>query len=161
VLGICGGFQMLGETIADPHGIEGEAGSSRGLGLLAIDTVLEKEKQLRRVSGRLTMENAAVSGYEIHAGVTRGAGLQKPLVDLGEHSDGAIDETGQIAGTYLHGLFDDDNARDALLRWAGLDVIAPFDYHARREADIDRLADAMEHSLDLDALLSQPTPPAK
>jgi adenosylcobyric acid synthase len=153
VLGICGGFQMLGDTIADPHGIEGAAGSSRGLGLLAIDTVLEREKQLRRVQGRLLLEDVRVSGYEIHAGVTSGSALQHPLVDLGEHCDGAIDASGQIAGTYLHGLFDDDGARDALLRWAGLADIQPFDYQARREADIDRLADTLERHVRLDELL--------
>ena len=78
--------------------------------------------------------------------------MQNPLVDLGERSDGAIDASNQIAGTYLHGLFDEDGARDALLRWAGLADVQPFDYHARREADINRLADTIEQCLDLDTL---------
>lgn len=153
VLGICGGFQMLGATIADPHGIEGTAGSSDGLGLLALDTVLEKEKQLRRVEGWLMLNGATVSGYEIHAGITTGNALNNPLIDLGERVDGALDASGQIAGTYLHGLFDDDAARDTLLRWAGLTDIQPFDYHARREADIERLADTIERHVHLDAML--------
>jgi adenosylcobyric acid synthase len=157
VLGICGGFQMLGNTLADPHGLEGDSGTSKGLGLLDIDTVLETEKQLHRVQGTLSLNGETISGYEIHAGISTGAGLEKPLVDLGERNDGAISEDGQIAGTYLHGLFDDKNALQALLRWAGLQQVDDFDYHARREADIDRLADSCEQYLDwklLDTLLT-------
>jgi adenosylcobyric acid synthase len=153
VLGICGGFQMLGERLDDPHGIEGSAGSSAGLGLLAIETVLERDKQLRQVSGQLTLGDIPVAGYEIHAGVTRGSDLARPLIIFGDRTDGAIDPDGQVAGTYLHGLFDEDKARDALLRWAGLEAVETFDYQARREADIDRLADTVEQWLDLDALL--------
>ncbi|MET0378083.1 MAG: cobyric acid synthase [Spongiibacteraceae bacterium] len=162
VLGICGGFQMLGNTLADPHGLEGESGTSKGLGLLDIDTVLETEKQLHRVQGRLALNDAAftrnttVSGYEIHAGISSGAGLQKPFVDLGDRSDGAISEDGRIAGTYLHGLFDDESACAALLQWAGLHDVEQFDYYAKREADIDRLAGSCEKYLDwsqLDRLL--------
>lgn len=154
VLGICGGFQMLGRQVHDPDGIEGDAGSSPGLDLLAVETVLEKNKQLRQVSGRLRLGDAAVTGYEIHAGISRGPGLASPLIVLDDRSDGAIDAGDQVAGTYLHGLFDSTEARDALLRWAGLQAIQPFDYHARREADIERLADTVEQSLDLDALLA-------
>lgn len=148
VIGICGGFQMLGQHIADPHGIEGAAGSDAGLDYLNCATVLEPEKQLRRVTGILTLENAAASGYEIHAGVTTGPALQNPLVKISARSDGAISDDGKIAGTYLHGIFDQSEARDALLRWAGLDVTETFDYHARREADINRLADCVEQNID-------------
>lgn len=148
LLGICGGMQMLGNSIADPHGLEGTAGTTTGLGWLAIETVLEPEKQLKRVAGTLCFDNAAVSGYEIHAGVTSGTGLSKPLVNLGERSDGAISADNQIAGTYLHGLFDETAARDALLRWAGLNSLTTFDYNARREVDINRLADSVEKNLD-------------
>jgi adenosylcobyric acid synthase len=152
VLGICGGLQMLGRRIDDPHGIEGAAGSSAGLGLLELDTVLEQDKQLRQVSGVLTLGEVPISGYEIHAGVTRGAALSQPLVRLDGRSDGALSADGQVAGTYLHGLFDDDAAREALLRWAGLEGGPNFDYRAKREADIDRLADCVEQQLDLTAL---------
>ena len=153
VIGICGGMQMLGQQIHDPLGIEGESGSSQGLGLLDYETMLEAEKQLRNVYGKLMLEDAPVAGYEIHAGVTQGRALQRPAMWLdvgnGEHdADGAISEDGNILATYLHGLFESTQATDALLRWAGLRDVATPDYHARREADIDRLADAVGQHLD-------------
>ncbi|BAQ76192.1 cobyric acid synthase [Pseudomonas sp. Os17] len=155
VLGICGGLQMLGEQLHDPLGLEGTAGSSPGLGLLAFATVLEEEKQLRNVSGRLTLENAAVSGYEIHAGVTRGPALEQAAVQLDDgRSDGALSADGQILGTYLHGLFETPAACSALLRWAGLEAVQEVDYHALRERDIERLADLVEQHLDTRALLT-------
>ncbi|MGZ0786885.1 cobyric acid synthase [Pseudomonas saponiphila] len=155
VLGICGGLQMLGEQVHDPLGLEGAAGSSPGLGLLAFATVLEKEKQLRNVSGRLTLENAPVSGYEIHAGVTRGPALEQAAVQLDDgRSDGALSADGQILGTYLHGLFETPAACGALLRWAGLEAVQEVDYHALRERDIERLADLVERHLDTAALLT-------
>ena len=156
VLGICGGFQMLGNTLNDPHGIEGEAGSSAGLKLLDIDTVLEKEKHLHRVQGTLTLNGESITGYEIHAGISSGEGLSRPMTKLDQRDDGAISADNRVSGTYLHGLFDDDGARTALLQWAGLKSVDNFDYHARREADIDRLADTCERYLNwaaLDALL--------
>lgn len=152
LMGVCGGFQMLGKIIADPDGIEGSPGSSEGLDYLDIATTLEPEKQLRRVSGNLTMANARVTGYEIHAGVTTGAALQSPIATLGNCSDGAISDDHQIVGTYLHGIFDETEARDALLKWAGLNSRESFDYNARREADIERLADCVEANLDWDFL---------
>ena len=121
VLGICGGLQMLGTRIDDPLGLEGAAGSSAGLGLLEFTTQLHAEKQLRNVTGRLSLEQAAVSGYEIHAGVTVGAALERPAVRLSDgRCDGAISADGQILGTYLHGLFEAPQSSVALLRWAGL-----------------------------------------
>ncbi|KAF1006388.1 MAG: Cobyric acid synthase [Pseudomonas fluorescens] len=149
VLGICGGLQMLGEQVHDPLGLEGPAGSSDGLGLLAFSTTLEAEKQLRNVSGRLWLEDAPVSGYEIHAGVTRGVALEQALVQLDDgRSDGARSADGQILGTYLHGLFETPSACGALLRWAGLEDVQTVDYHALRERDIERLADLVEQHLD-------------
>ncbi|NMY68992.1 cobyric acid synthase [Pseudomonas sp. WS 5414] len=154
LLGICGGLQMLGKQLHDPLGLEGAAGSSPGLGLLDFETVLEAEKQLRNVSGNLTLENAPVSGYEIHAGVTRGPALEQPAVQLeGGRSDGACSVDGQILGTYLHGLFETPAACGALLRWAGLQDVQEVDYHALRERDIERLADLVERHLDTAALL--------
>lgn len=153
-LGICGGLQMLGRAIHDPHGIEGEAGSSDGLGLLDVETTLETEKQLRRVSGVLAGNAAAVSGYEIHCGMSRGPALQRPACMLDGRPDGALSADGQVMGTYLHGLFDEPAACDALLRWAGLHDVHSPDYPALREAQLDRLADAAEQHLDLIALLA-------
>ena len=153
VLGICGGLQMLGEQVHDPLGLEGPAGSSDGLGLLAFSTTLEEEKQLRNVRGRLRLEDAEVSGYEIHAGVTTGDALTRAAVVLDDgRSDGAQSADGQILGTYLHGLFETPAACSALLRWAGLQDVQAVDYHALRERDIERLADLVEHHLDTDLL---------
>lgn len=149
LLGICGGLQMLGGEVADPLGLEGAPGSSRGLGLLEFDTVLETDKQLRNVRGRLTLEGAEVSGYEIHAGVCRGAALERPAVVLDDgRGDGALSMDGQVLGTYLHGLFESPAACSALLRWAGLREVVSPDYHALRERDIERLADLVEAHLD-------------
>lgn len=152
VIGICGGLQMLGNQIHDLHGIEGDAGSSAGLGYIDIETTLETEKQLRRVAGHLFFDNAKVSGYEIHAGVTTGSALDNPLVKLSDRTDGAVSTDNHIIGTYLHGLFDETEARDALLNWAGLNSTEPFDYYARREADIERLADCVESNLNLGSI---------
>ncbi len=149
LIGICGGFQMLGQTIHDPHGIEGAAGRSVGLQLLAMETNLESEKQLRNVRGTIALDNAPITGYEIHAGVTRGPALARPSAHLGTHDDGAISNDGQILGTYVHGLFESTAACDALLSWAGLRAAQSPDYHALREASINRLADAVETHLDL------------
>ena len=149
VLGICGGLQMLGQQLHDPLGLEGTPGSSAGLGLLDMSTVLEEEKQLRNVKGRLLLEGVDVSGYEIHAGVTTGAALERPAVQLDDDRfDGAQSADGQILGTYLHGLFETPDACSALLRWAGLQDVQQVDYHALRERDIERLADLVEHHLD-------------
>lgn len=148
LVGICGGLQMLGKCIHDPLGIEGEPGSSKALALLELDTTLAAEKQLRNVGGTLILDDAPVAGYEIHAGVSAGSALQHPALQLEHGPDGAISADGQILATYLHGLFESRRATDALLRWAGLRKADTPDYHARREADIDRLADAVEQHLD-------------
>ncbi|MGY2268970.1 cobyric acid synthase [Pseudomonas sp. 21615526] len=155
VLGICGGLQMLGEQVHDPLGLEGPCGSSAGLGLLAFSTTLEEEKQLRNVRGRLLLEEAEVSGYEIHAGVTSGAGLVRAAVQLDDgRLDGAQSEDGQVLGTYLHGVFETPAACSALLRWAGLEDVQEVDYHGLRERDIERLADLVERHLDTGLLRS-------
>ncbi|WP_312943975.1 cobyric acid synthase [Stutzerimonas kunmingensis] len=149
LLGICGGLQMLGTRIADPLGLEGAAGESEALGLLDFDTVLEADKQLRNVTGRLLPGGVPVSGYEIHAGVSSGPALEQPAVQLDDgRFDGAISADGQVLGTYLHGLFEGPEACAALLRWAGLDAVETVDYHALRERDIERLADLVETQLD-------------
>ena len=148
LIGICGGLQMLGQSIHDPLGLEGEAGSTAGLGLLELSTTLEAEKQLRNVRGTLVLEGVPVAGYEIHAGVSGGAALQHPAIRLEHGADGALSGDGQILATYLHGLFESQQATGALLRWAGLGEVRSHDYHARREADIDLLADTVEQYLD-------------
>ncbi|VVE82657.1 cobyric acid synthase [Pandoraea sputorum] len=154
VLGICGGLQMLGAAIHDPLGLEGDAGTTPGLGWLEIETTMEAQKQLRVVSGRLTAGDAPVNGYEIHMGVTRGAALERPAVWLDADAqdpvaDGARSVDDQVMGTYLHGLFDTPDALQALLAWAGARDLAAQDYNALREASLDRLADAFAGHLDL------------
>ena len=152
LLGICGGLQMLGTRIDDPHGLEGAPGSGAGLGLLDFVTVLEAEKQLRNVQGVMCLEQAAVSGYEIHAGVSAGAGLNGAVQLSDGRLDGGMSADGQVLGTYLHGLFETSAASGALLRWAGLREVQTVDYHALRERDIERLADLVEAHLDTDRL---------
>lgn len=157
VIGICGGMQMLGRHVHDPDGREGPAGSSTGLGLLDVDTTLAPEKQLRQVSGRLALEDggATVRGYEIHLGVTTGAGLARPALWLGDNRpDGALSADGQVLATYVHGLFDDPAACGALLRWAGLAAAQGVDLDALREASIERLADSVAAHLDLASMLA-------
>jgi len=153
LIGICGGYQMLGHRVHDPLGLEGEAGSSDGLGLLELETTLEPEKQLRNVEGGLAIADAPVSGYEIHVGVTRGPALNRPAVHLPQGPEGAVSEDGQVLGTYLHGLFESPGACAALLAWAGLDEAPAFDYRAVRQAAIERLADAVEEHLDTGRVL--------
>lgn len=159
LIGICGGMQMLGRRVHDPDGREGPAGTSDGLGLLDFDTTLAPEKQLRQVSGHLSLENgsAPVRGYEIHLGVTEGPALARPalwLADAGRRPDGAVSDDDQVLATYVHGLFDDPAACGALLRWAGLGGAQGVDLDALREASIDRLADSMATHLDLRAMLA-------
>lgn len=153
VLGICGGFQMLGRAVHDPLGIEGDAGSSEGFGWLEMDTTLAPQKQLHEVHGRLELDDAPVRGYEIHCGRSEGPALERPSSRSdGGRADGAISPDGQVLGTYLHGLFDEPAAQAALLAWAGLHDAPVIDVRALREASLERLADAVQSCLDTDAL---------
>jgi adenosylcobyric acid synthase len=148
LIGICGGYQMLGRTVADPHGVEGAPGVSQGLGLLDIDTELTREKRLEQVSGRCAFADAVVSGYEIHMGTSHGEALARPAFYLGDRPEGARSADDQILGSYLHGLFDTPQACAALLRWAGLDSNASVDLAQLREDSLDRIADAARPLLD-------------
>ena len=146
VIGICGGFQMLGRSVSDPHGLEGKPGMSEGLGLFDIDTVLAPEKRLAQVSGYCAFgaPEARVEGYEIHMGVSAGAALQSPAFLIDGRKEGAVSQDGQVLGSYLHGLFDHPDACRELLHWAGLRTETRVDTHALREASLDRIADAAE-----------------
>lgn len=152
LMGICGGLQMLGTHIHDPHGIEGDAGSVDALGLLDFATTLEKEKQLQRVTGVLAL-GGAVSGYEIHCGISSGPAWLQPLVQLQDRTDGVMSGDHQVIGTYLHGIFDHSEARTALLQWMGLTHPEMFDYHTLMEKEIDRLADELERALDMNRIM--------
>jgi adenosylcobyric acid synthase len=144
LMGICGGFQMLGQRIDDPHALEGTAGCASGFGWLDFETTLEPEKQLLRAHGKLLPDGASVSGYEIHCGISTGRALDQPALSLGDRVDGARSPDNQIIGTYLHGIFDEAESLSTLLAWAGLHDSAKFDYQARQEADLNRLADSVE-----------------
>jgi adenosylcobyric acid synthase len=150
VIGICGGLQMLGRAVHDPLGLEGEAGSTDGLGLLDFETTLAPEKRLANVAGTLNLPGAPeAAGYEIHLGVSEGPALSRPALRLDDgRSDGALSADGRILATYLHGLFDRPAALRALLAWAGHEEAAPFDLAATREQALERLADALEAHLD-------------
>lgn len=142
IIGICGGYQMLGRTVADPHGVEGLPGVSTGLGLLEIDTQLTQEKRLEQVQGQCAFADAGVSAYEIHMGTSEGEARLKPAFIIDGRPEGARSPDDQILGTYLHGLFDTPAACSALLRWAGLDSNVAVDTAQLREASLDRIAEA-------------------
>lgn len=152
VLGLCGGYQMLGETIADPEGVEGEPRIARGLGLLKAHTVLSGEKRLEEVTG--TAAGAVFSGYEMHMGITAGTDTQRPFAMLSDgRADGAIAASGRVAGTYVHGLFASDAFRRSWLEGLGAEDTGVA-YEREVEATLDRLAAHLEGHLDLDRLLS-------
>jgi adenosylcobyric acid synthase len=149
LLGICGGFQMLGKQIHDPSGLEGNPGSETGFAYLDFETTIEKQKQLRQIETHLTFADVAVSGYEIRAGKSSGKALDIPSV---QNEESAISNDQQIIGTYLHGLFDTPVACTALLKWAGLTAPAEIDYHQIREDGIDRISECIEEHMRLDKI---------
>jgi adenosylcobyric acid synthase len=158
VLGLCGGYQMLGRWVADPDGREGPAGGAAGLGLLDIETVLGGDKRLAETAGTEIASGAPVQGYEMHLGVTSGPGLARPMLDLGGRPDGAVSADGKIAGCYVHGLFAGDGFRRAFLGRIGAEV-GDQSYEATIEATLDGLADHLERHLDIAALLAAARPP--
>lgn len=148
IMGICGGFQMLGMEIYDPLQIESEKTHASGLGLLDIETRLMPEKALRNIEGRLRFDDAAITGYEIHSGETQGPDTQRAVLSIGNRNDGAISEDNQVLGCYIHGLFESQAACSALLHWAGFKEKIAIDYHATRDREIDRLANTVEKYLN-------------
>lgn len=147
VLGLCGGYQMLGRSIADPGGVEGPAGSVAGLGLLDIETVLTGDKITAPVEALDLASGEAVRGYEIHLGRTTGPDCARPLLDIGGRLDGAASADGKVAGTYVHGLFASDAYRRAVL--ASFGRSSALSYDAAIDAVLDSLADHCERHLDV------------
>lgn len=163
LMGVCGGYQMLGKVIHDPHAIEGDSGSSDGLAYIDMETSLSPAKELKQVRGVLVNrqeqdeshnEHIAVEAYEIHAGRSYGPGLNQPVFKINGQDEGAWADEGAILGTYLHGLFDHPQSLAYLLQWAGLAEGEYFDYQAFREQEINRLADSVEKVLPYEKLLS-------
>ncbi|KXO76279.1 cobyric acid synthase [Brucella anthropi] len=151
VLGICGGFQMLGRHISDPSGIEGHVRDIDGLGLLDIETVMEPEKVVRNVQATSLLHDVPLQGYEIHIGRTTGPDMGRPFARIGEHDDGAVSPDGRITGTYLHGVFNADEFRRRFLENLGVRS-SSVNYRAGVEAALDELAEGLEACLDIDAL---------
>jgi adenosylcobyric acid synthase len=158
ILGLCGGYQMLGCRIADPDGVEGPAAEAAGLGLLDIGTVLGGDKRLAQVTGRELSTGMLVRGYEMHLGVTTGRGLGRPMLELNGHPDGAVNADGRVLGCYLHGLFASDAFRRSFLARLGAEVSA-LEYEPMIDTVLDRLADHIEGHLDVAALLAAARPP--
>lgn len=154
VLGLCGGYQMLGRRLADPDGVEGPPGACDGLGLLDVETVLTGAKVLRPVAGRTVADDVTFTGYEMHVGETHGPDRARPLLRFdGGGEDGAVSPDGRVRGGYVHGFFADDRQRAAWLRRLGT---GPSDlgYEAEVERVLDGLAAHLERHLDLDGLLT-------
>jgi adenosylcobyric acid synthase len=153
VLGICGGYQMLGTKISDPDGIEGPPASVAGLGLLDVETVLQRDKMLVDIFGESADGTAPFKGYEMHVGCTTGGSCANPLLHFADgRKEGAVSGSGRIAGCYVHGLFAEDRQRDHWLRRVASQPSALV-YETDVEATLDRLADHIERHIDCTRLL--------
>jgi adenosylcobyric acid synthase len=153
VLGLCGGYQMLGRSISDPDGIEGKAETVAGLGLLEVVTTLSSTKQLEQVTATHASSGLPLTGYKIHLGITEGADCSRPFAKVADRSDGAISRDGRIMGTYLHGCFTADAFRAHMLDALGVAADCQ-SYEQRVEDTLDALARHLENHVDLDALLA-------
>jgi adenosylcobyric acid synthase len=153
VLGLCGGFQMLGRRVRDPEGVEGPPGEAEGLGLLDIETRLSDDKTLAEATGEEVESGEAVRGYEMHVGATEGPGLERPMLRLGGRPEGAVSADGRVLGCYLHGLFAADGFRHAFLSRLKLREVSGLAYEEQVERTLDALARHLENHLDLDRLL--------
>ena len=157
VMGLCGGYQMLGTGLADPHGIEGEARSVAGLGLLSVETTIRETKTLNQVTGVSKRFGAEISGYEIHMGHTDGADCARPVVQIEGRPEGASSPDGRIIGSYVHGIFADNGFRTAFLadlaaRRNKSIELGMIDFAGNVDAVLDQLASHMARHLDMDAL---------
>jgi adenosylcobyric acid synthase len=152
VLGLCGGYQMLGRAVHDPDGIEGPAGTAPGLGLLDVETTLAQDKRLEPATGT-SADGAPFTGYEMHLGVTEGADRKRPFGHLADGApEGAVSANGRVIGTYIHGLFEDDRQRGAWLQRFGVGDIG-IAYDALIEETLDKLAAHLAAHVAIDRLL--------
>jgi adenosylcobyric acid synthase len=153
VLGLCGGYQMLGRSVADPRGIEGPAGETPGLGLLDVTTVMTEQKSLTRVEAVHAETKQAIDAYEIHIGQTEGADTARPFAFVDGAAEGAVSRDGRVYGSYLHGLFASDAFRGAFLARLGIEASGER-YRGKVESALDALADHIEAHLDVEGLLA-------
>ena len=153
VLGICGGYQMLGNIIDDPEGIEGVIGKTEGLGLLNVNTIMYPKKQLGQVNAIHPPTQQEFSGYEIHIGQTQGPDTLRPFAQLNGRNEGAISADGLVMGSYLHGMFSSDGFRHAFLK--GLHIQSSAQAYSKTvDQTLNALADHLEKHLDVSALLA-------
>jgi len=155
VLGVCGGFQLLGTAIHDPLGVDGDACSIAGIGLLEVETHMQDKKNTQPVAGMCARSNQEVTGYEIHMGKTSGADSSRPMFNIGEALDGAISRDGRIEGTYIHGVFSSDAYRSWWLESLKPGLASQLQYEASVEQELDTLADGLSESINIDALFSE------
>ena len=149
-----GGYQMLGTVVADPDGTEGPPGEERGLGLLAVTTALESPKTVRTVVAQEVRSGLDVPGYEIHCGRTDVAGSAEPFLSVDGEVVGVRSPDGLVYGAYVHGLFLDDRFREDMLGRLGLPVEAGLSYRTAVDNALDKLAEALEEHLDIEAMLA-------
>ena len=153
ILGICGGFQMLGESILDPEGLDGPAGETNGLGFLKVITRMEAKKTMRKVQACHFSSGLDVKGYEIHLGKTSGIDCQRPFAKVDYKPEGARSQDDRVQGTYLHGLFHADDFRRLYLKGLGAPE-SHFMYEETINKVLDQLADHIEKNLDVDSILA-------
>ncbi|MCO5065561.1 MAG: cobyric acid synthase [Rhizobiaceae bacterium] len=151
VIGICGGYQMLGRRVLDPAGIEGNTREAEGLGLLDVETVMEPEKTVRNSVARSCMFDEPLSGYEIHLGRTTGPDCARPAITIGDVADGAVSADGKVFGCYLHGLFEASGFRRKYFATLGIEA-GGTDHREAVESALDEIASQLEAHLDCDAL---------
>ncbi|MEM6899033.1 MAG: cobyric acid synthase [Pseudomonadota bacterium] len=159
VLGICGGYQMLGRRISDPHGVDGAPGEAEALGLLDVDTIMAGDKRVAPVTGICDRSGETISGYEIHMGKTSGPDTARPFAEIDGTPDGAVSSDGKVQGTYLHGAFTSDGFRRAWLAEAGTEADQTLAYGAEVDRALDALADGVEAASDIDAVMALAKPP--
>ncbi len=160
VLGICGGYQMLGHKICDPDGHDGPAGSALGLSLLDVKTVMTNAKQVQPVTAQCAHTGRALSGYEIHTGATEGPDTERPFAIIRGKPDGARSADDRVQGTYLHGVFEDDQFRRSWLSDAGAVADTHLSFNATIETALDELAEEVRQAVRVDDLLDLASPPS-
>lgn len=157
MLGLCGGYQMLGRTIHDPQGLEGKPESVEGLGHLEVETTLLPDKTLTLVSATHVPTRTAIEGYEIHLGTTQGSDCKRPFAMIGKTPDGAISTSGRVMGTYLHGCFTADQFRDAYLKSIGAQSIT-IAFDSFIEDTLNALAAHLETHMDIGQFIALAEP---